>query len=108
MCIRDSIQIVGMIELNPGISTSQIIEHFRNKPEWKPLNRLAQDGLSDTSDAELESPLGIFEHAIRQINQESKKLKLKKDYTTLAKPPSQMSVSEKDELRRRLDALSKK
>jgi len=102
------IQIVGLIELNPDISTSHIIEHFRDKPEWQPLNRLAQQSLLETPDTELESPLGIFEHAVRQINQESKKLTLKKDYTMMAKNPSQMSVSEKEELRRRLDALSKK
>ena len=97
-----------MIELNPGISTSQIIEHYRDKPEWQPLNRLAQDSLAEAPDAALESPLGIFEHAIRQINQESKKLDLKKDYTSMAKTPSQMSALEKEELRRRLDALKNK
>ena len=100
-------QIVALIELNPEISTSRIIEHFRDKPEWQSLNRLAQEGLEETAAADLETPLNIFEHAVRQINQESQKLKLKNDYS-VEKPPSQMSASEKDELRRRLDALKKK
>ncbi len=99
--------IVGMIELNPEISTSRIIEQFRDKPEWQALNRLAQEGLEEATDAELEAPLSIFEHAIRQINQESSKLKLKNDYA-MEKPPSQMSASEKEELRKRLDALKNK
>ena len=100
-------QIVALIELNPEISTSRIIENFRDKPEWQSLNRLAQEGLEETATADLETPLSIFEHAVRQINQESKKLELKNDYSN-EKPPSQMSASEKDELRRRLDALKKK
>jgi DNA primase len=100
-------QVVGMIELNPEISTSRIIEHFRDRPEWQAMNKLAQEGLVETPDVELETPLAIFEHAIRQINQESKKLTLKNDFA-MEKTPSQMSTSEKEELRKRLDALKKK
>ena len=100
-------QVVGMIELNPEISTSRIIEHFRDRPEWQALNKLAQEGLVEAPDVELETPQAIFEHAIRQINQESKKLTLKNDYA-MEKTPSQMSASEKEELRKRLDALKKK
>jgi DNA primase len=100
------LQIVGLIELNPEISTSRILEHFRDKPEWNALNRLAQEGLDDSANVELEEPLQRFEHAINQINQESTRLTLKSD-AVMDKAPSQMSDGEKEALRRRLDALKK-
>jgi DNA primase len=100
------LQIVGLIELNPEISTSRILEHFRDKPDWNALNRLAQEGLDDSANVELEEPLQRFEHAINQINQESTRLTLKSD-AVMDKAPSQMSDGEKEALRRRLDALKK-
>ncbi len=100
-------QVVALVETNPQITTSGIIEHFRDKPEWNSLNKLAMATLDDSSETGIDSPLSIVKHAIQKLNDESRMIDLKGETNELSKPPSAMSDQEKDALRKKLEELKK-
>lgn len=98
-------QVVALIETQPQITTSGILEHFRNKPEWNSLNKLAMATLDDSLETGIDSPLSIVRHAIQKLNEESQKIDFKGDNNELNKPPSAMSDEVKDAVRKRLEKL---
>ena len=99
--------VIAVVETKPDISTSGILEHFRDRPEWNSLNKLAMASLSDSAEAGIDSPLSIVQHAIKRLNEESRRLELRGDNSELSKPPSAMSDAEKDALRQKIKDLNK-
>ncbi|OED35479.1 DNA primase [Chromatiales bacterium (ex Bugula neritina AB1)] len=100
------LNIISLIELQPGITSSGILENYRDKPEWNILNKLALSGLADSDESSVDKPLNIARHAIRKLNEESLRRQLKADAGGVARP-SEMSEAEKEELRRKFSALKK-
>ena len=99
--------VMAVVETRPDITTSGILEHFRDKPEWGSLNKLAMASLSDSAETGIDSPLSIVQHAIKKLNEESRRLELRGDNGELNKPPSAMSDAEKDALRQKIRDLTK-
>lgn len=100
-------QVIALIEVKPGITTAGILEHFREKPEWSSLKKLAEANLNDTAESGLDSPLSIARHAIKKLNDETRMINLRGESSELNKPPSAMSDAEKEELRRKISELKK-
>ncbi len=100
-------QIIALVEIQPDITVSGVLENFRGKTEWNSLARLAQESLEDSTDSGIDSPLSVAKHAISKLNEESLHLQLKQQAGAGNKPPSALSDAEKDNLRRRLNALKK-
>ncbi len=99
--------VIAVVESKPDISTSAILEHFRERPEWNSLNKLAMASLSESAETGIDSPLSILQHAIKKLNEESRRLELRGDNSELNKPPSAMSDAEKDALRQKIKDLTK-
>lgn len=100
-------QLIALIEIQPAITVSGILENFRDKSEWKSLEKLAKASLEDSAESGIDSPLSIARHAIGKLNEESLHMQLKQGAGPSNKPPSALSDIEKEEIRRRLNALKK-
>ncbi len=99
--------IIALVESQPDVTSSGILENFRDRPEWNILNKLAMANLEETAESGIRDPLSIASHAIRKLNEESLRRELKADASGLAKLPSAMSEAEKEELRRQINSLKK-
>lgn len=100
------LDIVSVIESRPDITTSAILERYRDSDESEALHKLARAGMESTEESEINTPLSLLQHAIEQLNKESLRMELKQD-TTKLQSPSSMSDAQKDELRKRLKQLKK-
>lgn len=97
------LHVVSVVENNPAITHSGIIEYFRDKPEGASLIKLAANTIGDNSEAGLDEPLGVVRHAIEWLNKESRSL----NTPSLNKPPSAMTADEKEALRQRIESIKK-
>lgn len=97
------LQVVAVVENNPSISHSGLLEHFRDKPEGEGLVKLAASTLIDHAESDLDDPLSIVRHAIQWLNKET----ASRDDGLLNKPPSAMSAQEKQALLQRINSLKK-
>ena len=100
------LDVISLIESRPDITTSGILERYRETDQSESLHKLARAGMQVTAESEIDTPLSVLQHAIEQLNKESLRLKLKQDTDDL-QTPSSMSDAQKDELRRRLEQLKK-
>ena len=100
------LDVVSLIESKPEITTSGILERYRDTNQSESLHKLARAGMDTTAESGVDTPLSVLQHAIEQLNKESLKLKLKQDANDL-QTPSAMSDVQKDELRKRLEQLKK-
>ncbi len=100
------LNIISLIESRPDITTSGILERYRETDQSESLHKLARAGMESTAESEVDTPLSVLQHAIEQLNKESLRKKLKEDTGDL-QTPSSMSDTQKDELRRRLEKLKK-
>ncbi len=100
-------QVIALIEVKPDITTAGILEHFREKPEWTSLKKLAEANLSTSAETGIDSPLSIVKHAIKRLNDETRMINLRGESSELNKLPSAMTDAEKEELRRKISELKK-
>ena len=100
------LDLVSMIENKPDITTSTILERYRDSEQSEALHKLARAGMESTPESEVDTPLSLLQHAIEQLNKESLRNELKQNTTEL-QTPSSMSDTQKDELRKRLQQLKK-
>ena len=98
-------EIVSLVESNPTITTSGILERYRSTEKSEPLHKLARAGMASTAESGIDTPLDVLSHAIEQLNQESLRLQLKEETATLN--PSELTDEQKDEVRKRLQKLKK-
>lgn len=101
------LDIVALIESNPAITTSAILERYRDTKQSDSLHKLARAGMESTVESEIDTPLAVLQHAIEQLNKESLRIELKQNSGDL-NTPSAMSDVQKDELRKRLEQLKNK
>ena len=99
-------EIVAIIESKPEITTSGILERFRDSDQAEALHKLARAGMAGNPESEIDTPLSLLLHAIELLNKESLLMTLKQNAEDL-QSPSQMSDAQKDELRKRLEQLKK-
>jgi len=95
------LEIVTLVESDASIDVSRILEHFRDKPAWQTLNRIASESLQTTTES-FDLPLDVLKNSIAQLNRQSDKADVRQ---MLDKPPSQMTAEEKEELRKRISRL---
>jgi len=100
------LDVISLIESRPDITTSGILERYRETDHSEALHKLARAGMETTAESEIDTPISVLQHAIEQLNKESLRLKLKQDTEDL-QTPSAMSDVQKDELRKRLEKLKK-
>ena len=100
------LEIVAIIESKPEITTSGILERFRDSDQAEALHKLARAGMAGNPESEIDTPLSLLLHAIELLNKESLLMTLKQNAEDL-QSPSQMSDAQKDELRKRLEQLKK-
>jgi len=100
------LDVISLIESKPDITTSGILERYRETDHSDSLHKLARAGMETTAESEIDTPLSVLQHAIEQLNKESLRLKLKQDTGDL-QTPSAMTDVQKDELRKRLEKLKK-
>ena len=100
------LDVISLIESWPDITTSGILERYRETDHSEALHKLARAGMETTAESEIDTPISVLQHAIEQLNKESLRLKLKQDTDDL-QSPSAMSDVQKDELRKRLEKLKK-
>ena len=100
------LDVISLIESRPDITTSGILERYRETDHSEALHKLARAGMETTAESEIDTPISVLQHAIEQLNKESLRLKLKQDTDDL-QSPSAMSDVQKDELRKRLEKLKK-
>ena len=100
------LDVISLIESRPDITTSGILERYRETDQSDSLHKLARAGMESTAESEVDTPLSVLQHAIEQLNRESLRLELKQDTGDL-QAPSAMSDAQKDELRKRLERLKK-
>ena len=101
------LEVISLVEHKPNITTSAILERYRDSSQFEPLNKLARAGMDTTIEAGIDTPISVFQHAIEQLNKESLRVQLKNDTANLDRLPSQLSDEQKDEVRRRLQQLKK-
>jgi DNA primase len=97
------LHVVSVVENNPGITHSGLIEYFRDKPEGASLLKLAAGTIGEDAETTIDEPLGVIRHAIQWLNKESRTL----DTSSLNKPPSAMTADEKEALLQRINSLKK-
>jgi len=102
------LEVITLIEKNPDITTSAILEQYRDTNQYGHLNKLATEGMVKTIEAEIGSPVEILSHAIEQLNRESLKQDLKSHTDSTGQQPSEMSDEEKENMRKKLQQLEKK
>lgn len=100
------LDIVSIIESKPEITTSGILERFRDSDQAEALHKLARAGMESNPESEIDTPLSLLQHAIELLNKESLRKQLKQHAEDL-QSPSLMSDAQKDELRKRLAQLKK-
>lgn len=100
------LDIISVIESNPAITTSAILERYRDTDQSEALHKLANAGMESTPESEINTPLSLLQHAIEQLNKESFRQELKQTAGDL-QAPSSMSDAQKDELRKRLAQIKK-
>ncbi len=98
------LDVISLIESKPDITTSGILERYRETQHSDALLKLVQVGMASTVESGINTPLSVLQHAIEQLNKESLRAQLKK--ANLNKP-SEMSDQQKNELRERLQQLKK-
>ncbi len=96
--------IVSVVENKPDITTSSILERFRDSEQSEALHKLARAGMQSTEESEIETPLQLLQHAIEQLKKDTLRMELKQSSSTM-QSPSSMSDSQKDQLRERLKQL---
>jgi len=96
------LEIITLIETQPDISSSGILENYRERPERNSLNKLAAASLDESAELQIDSPLSIARHAIEKMKEETLGLRIKHDPSFQTKAPSELSDQEKAELRRTL------
>jgi len=101
------LDIISLIEYKPDITTSGILERYRESDQSESLHKLARAGMETTAESEVDTPLSVLSHAIEQLNKDSLLIKLKQDSGDL-QTPSAMSDAQKDALRKQLEQLKKK
>jgi len=101
------LDVISVIENKPDITTSGILERYRESDQSESLHKLARAGMETTAESEVDTPLSVLSHAIEQLNKESLRMKLKHDAGDLD-TPSAMSDARKDALRKQLEQLKKK
>ncbi len=101
------LEIISLIESRPDITTSGILERYRDTEQSEPLHKLLRAGMTATIEAGINTPLSVLQHAIEQLNKESLRQQLKLDTNTPNGLPSEMSDAQKDEVRKRLQQLKK-
>ena len=101
------LEIISLIESRPDITTSGILERYRDTAQSEPLHKLLRAGMTATIEAGIDTPLSVLQHAIEQLNKESLRQQLKLNTNTPNGLPSEMSDAQKDEVRKRLQQLKK-
>ncbi len=97
------LQVVSVVENNPAITHSGVLEYFREKPEGASLIKLAANTIGESAETGIDDPLSVVRHAIQWLNKESRLL----NTTSIDKPPSAMTADEKEALRQRIESLKK-
>ncbi len=100
------LDVISVIESKPDITTSGVLERYRDTDQSEALHKLARAGMESTDESEIDTPLSLLHHAIEQLNKESLRMEIKQNTREL-KAPSSMSDIQKDELRKRLKQLKK-
>ena len=96
-------QVVSVVENNPSISHSGLLEYFRDKPQGESLIKLAANTFGEDAETGIDDPLSVVRHAVQWLNKESRTL----DTSSINKPPSAMTTDEKEALRQRIESLKK-
>ena len=91
------------------ITTSMILEKYRDEKEWKTLNKLVISNASEVLPDEPQSLVEIFENIIILINREwDKEQKRREKEELLLGSPQSISEEKKEEIRRRFFTQKKK
>lgn len=102
------LEVITLVEKNPGITTSAILEQYRDTNQYEHLNKLATEGMVKTIESEIGSPVEILSHAIQQLNRESLKQDLKSHTDSTSPLPSEMTDEQKENVRKKLQQLKNK
>lgn len=94
------LQVVSLIETKPQITTSGILEHFRDDQHWNSLNKLAMATLDDSAESNIDSSLSVVRHAIQKLNEKTQVDARKGADSEIYKQPSEMSDQEKEAIRK--------
>ena len=100
------LEIVSVIESTPDITTSGILERYRDTDQSQALHKLANAGMETTVETGIETPLSVLQNAIEQLNKESLSLRLQQETGSLN--PSELTDEQKNQVRKHLQQLQQK
>jgi len=103
---KQLLDIVSVVESMPDITTSGILERYRDTEQSEALHKLARAGMESTVESGIETPLSVLQNAIEQLNKESLNQQLKQETGTLN--PSELTEEQKDKLRQHLRLIQSK
>ena len=90
------------------ITTSMILEKYRDEKEWNTLNKLVFSNASEISPDEPLSLVEMFENTVILINREWDKEQKKREKEELLGSPQSISEEKKEEIRQRFFSQKKK
>jgi DNA primase len=99
-------EVITIVECNPEITVSHLLEQFRDRAESDRLHQIASDGMLESETSAIEAPIDVLGQAIAQLNRESERRQVRE--LPLDKAPSQMTEDEKARLRQQISKLKDK